>query len=254
MRVGLLSSALFMALGVVVLPVRAEPGSGTGSVEETASIVAPSQGEEPGEAPEGGLSDELDSMEAQAEEAQVDDGEILGVSTKAAGRIEEIVVSARKREESLEETPVSVTALGAGALVEHGVSRLDDIEEMVPNLTFQRNPEGQDAMVRIRGIGTPRASIQFDPGVGIYVDGVFLSRAAGGLIDVLDVQQIEVLRGPQGTLFGKNTVGGALNISTVRPHEDVEGSVLVRAGNFGMVNARGMLNLPIFEDLSLIHI
>ena len=211
-------------------------------------IVAPQEGEEPGEALLGGLSAELDSMDAQAEMATANQGRIPGVSRRATERIEEIVVSARKRAESLEETPVSVTALGASALVEHGVTRLDDIGEMVPNLTFQRNPEGQDAMVRIRGIGTPRASIQFDPGVGIYVDGVFLSRAAGGLIDVLDVQQIEVLRGPQGTLFGKNTVGGALNISTVRPHEDVEGSVRVRVGNFAAINARAMLNLPIVED------
>ena len=248
MRLAIPPAAFVLVLGLVVFPARAESEARVGAVAGTESMVAPSQGEEPGEAPEGGLSDELDSMGAQAEEARADGGEISGVSPKAAGRIEEIVVSARKREEALEETPVSVTALGASALVEHGVSRLDDIEEMVPNLTFQRNPEGQDALVRIRGIGTPRASIQFDPGVGIYVDGVFLPRASGGLIDVLDVQQIEVLRGPQGTLFGKNTVGGALNISTVRPHEEVEGSVLVRAGNFGMVNARGMLNLPIVED------
>ncbi|MEO2167032.1 MAG: TonB-dependent receptor [bacterium] len=224
------------------------PAAGAQTVASEASIVAPGEGEEPGEAAVGGLSAELDSMEAQAEEATKDGGRISGVSANVTRRIEEIVVSARKREESLEETPVSVTALGASALVEHGVTRLDDIQEMVPNLTFQRNPEGQDAMVRIRGIGTPRASIQFDPGVGIYVDGVFLSRSAGGLIDVLDVQQIEVLRGPQGTLFGKNTVGGALNISAVRPHENVEASVLVRAGNFASINARAMLNLPIVED------
>ena len=247
-QVRVLSAAISVALSMAVLPAWAESAPSMGTAPATESMMAPSQGEEQGEAPDGGLSGELDSMEAQFEEARANDGEISGVSPQAARRIEEIVVSARKREEALEETPVSVTALGAGALVEHGVFRLDDIEEMVPNLTFQRNPEGQDAMVRIRGIGTPRASIQFDPGVGIYVDGVFLSRASGGLIDVLDVQQIEVLRGPQGTLFGKNTVGGALNISTVRPHESVEGSVLVRAGNFGMVNARGMLNLPIVED------
>ena len=165
--------------------------------------------------------------------------------------VEEIVVQARKRAELLEDTPVSITALGESALREHGVARLDEIEQLVPNLTFQRNPEGQDALVRIRGIGTPRASIQFDPGVGIYVDGVFLARAAGGLIDVLDVQQVEVLRGPQGTLFGKNTVGGAINITTVRPHEEREGFVFLRPGNLGTLNARAMLNLPILEDVLL---
>jgi iron complex outermembrane receptor protein len=168
--------------------------------------------------------------------------------------VEEIVVQARKRAEALEDTPVSVTALGASTLVDHGVVRLDDIGELVPNLTFQRNPEGQDALVRIRGIGTPRAAIQFDPGVGIYVDGVFLARAAGGLIDVVDVEQIEVLRGPQGTLFGKNTVGGAINISTVRPQQDLGGSVVIRPGNFSSLNARVMLNLPLIEDRLLSRI
>ncbi len=121
--------------------------------------------------------------------------------------MEEIVVRARRREEFLENTPVSVTALGESTLRAAGVQRLDDIRELVPNLTFtsRRNVE---ADVRIRGVGTNTGEIAFDPGVGIFVDGVFLSRSFGGLLDVLDIEQIEVLRGPQGTLFGKNTVGG----------------------------------------------
>lgn len=172
-------------------------------------------------------------------------------SRASANAVEEIVVQARKRAELLEETPISVTALGESVLREHGVTRLDEIQQLVPNLRFQRTPEGQDALVRIRGIGTPRASIQFDPGVGIYVDGVFLARAPGGLIDVLDLQQIEVLRGPQGTLFGKNTVGGAINITTVRPQDELEGFVFLRPGNFNSLNARVMLNVPLVSDVLL---
>ncbi|MFP6663293.1 MAG: TonB-dependent receptor [Deltaproteobacteria bacterium] len=168
--------------------------------------------------------------------------------------IEEIVVQARKRAELIEDTPISVTALGEARLRENGVTRLDDIQQLVPNLSFGRTPEGQDALVRIRGIGTPRASVQFDPGVGIYVDGVFLARAPGALIDVLDVQQIEVLRGPQGTLFGKNTVGGAINISTVKPHEELEAFAFVRPGNFDLLNARMMLNLPLVEERLLARV
>ena len=88
----------------------------------------------------------------------------------------------------------------------------------------------------------------FDPGVGVYIDGVFLPRMIGQLIDVVDVAQVEVLRGPQGTLFGKNTVGGAINITTIKPTEELEAFAFVRAGNFGTVNTRATLNLPIWEN------
>lgn len=186
---------------------------------------------------------EVDAAGAQADAGSPADP-ALGLSSRAQARVEEIVVTARKREELLENTPVSVTALGEATLRAANVQRIDDINELVPNLTFtsRRNVE---ADVRIRGVGANTGEIAFDPGVGLFVDGVFLSRAFGGILDVLDIQQIEVLRGPQGTLFGKNTVGGAVNISTVRPHEELEGFVYLRPGNFGSINTRAMLNTPI---------
>jgi iron complex outermembrane receptor protein len=160
--------------------------------------------------------------------------------------LEEIVVTARKREERLEDTPVSVTALGAAELRDAGVQRVDDLETLVPNLNFQLTSENAAANIRIRGIGTPQAvSIAFDPGVGVYVDGVFLPRTIGTLLDVVDIQQFEVLRGPQGTLFGKNTVGGAINITTVKPHDELEAFLLVRPGNREQVYTQAMLNAPI---------
>jgi len=165
---------------------------------------------------------------------------------EAAPQIEEIVVRARKRAELLEDTPVSVTALGQTQLRQIGATRLDDIQGRVPNLVFATPDDGAAVDIRIRGIGTPQTvSIAFDPGVGVYVDGVFLPRTIGTLVDVIDVEQIEVLRGPQGTLFGKNTVGGAINITTVKPGPDLEGMAMVRAGNFDTVQSRAMLNVPI---------
>ncbi len=172
-----------------------------------------------------------------------------GVSRYEARAVEEIVVQARRREELLEDTPISVTALSETVLREAGVTRLDDIQTLVPNVTFQRDNTGAQTNIRIRGVGTSTIELAFDPGVGVYVDGVYLSRAQGTLIDVVDVQQIEVLRGPQGTLFGKNTVGGAINITTVKPHDELEGFVLVRPGNFDRVDTRFTLNVPIVEDL-----
>ncbi len=199
----------------------------------------------------GGTMDEVDAGEAQAEEALDSGGTASGLSRRATNRVEEIVVQARKRTEFLEDTPVSVTALSASTLREVGVTRLDDIEQLVPNLQFQSGRSGITAGVRIRGIGTASPELAFDPGVGIYIDGVYMPRAFGQIVDVIDVEQIEVLRGPQGTLFGKNTVGGAINMTTVKPHEDLEAFALVRPGNLGLLFTEAMVNVPIVDDLLL---
>ena len=184
-----------------------------------------------------------DAAKAQPGEATAD--EAAGVSRRDAVQVEEIVVQARKRDEFLEDTPISVTALSEATLRETGVLQLDQIQTLVPNLLFTTAGDGIATDIRIRGIGTPQAvSVAFDPGVGVYVDGVFLPRTIGTLLDVLDIQQVEVLRGPQGTLFGKNTVGGAINITTTKPSPDLDGFALVRPGNFDAIHARAMLNIP----------
>ncbi len=164
------------------------------------------------------------------------------------GAIEEIVVRARKRDEFIQDTPVSVTALSESFLNESGVARLDDIQGLAPNIIFNTGLQGLDANIKIRGVGTAIPALAFDPGVGVYMDGVFMPRALGALLDVIDVQQIEVLRGPQGTLFGKNTVGGALLVTTVKPHDEVEGHLRVRAGNFYTVETKATLNVPLVEE------
>ena len=217
--------------------------------------VAPSEYVESIETPTDVSADvmnESDAIEAEADEIQAGDVPAFETRRRQA-QVEEIVVSARRREELLEATPVSVTAISETTLRELGVNRIDDIQQLVPNLTFQTSSTGTEALVYIRGVGTPRALTSFDPGVGIYVDGVFVPRAQGSLLDVVDVAQIEVLRGPQGTLFGKNTVGGAVNITTQKPTDELEAFALVRAGNvdspnsngINLVETRAMLNVPI---------
>lgn len=178
--------------------------------------------------------------------------EDLGDSGQSRNMIEEIVVSARKRSERLEETPVAVTALSEKTLRDAGVTRIDEIQGLVPNLQVSGADSGTEANFVIRGVGTSNTDMAFDPGVGVFIDGVFLPRSVGALLDVVDIEQIEILRGPQGTLFGKNTVGGAINITTTKPKDAIEGFVLVRPGSRKTMLARGMLNLPIgfgpFED------
>ncbi len=194
-----------------------------------------------------GEEDEVDAGAAQA--AAVEDGRATpGLDRPARERIEEIVVSARKRAELLEDTPVAVTVLGETALRQSGITSINQIQDLVPNMTFAQGLAGQAPQIRIRGVGTTTVEPAFDPGVGVYVDGVFLARSIGQLLDTIDIQQIEVLRGPQGTLFGKNTVGGAVSVTTVKPKPEVEGFVFLRPGNYGSIITRAMINLPVFED------
>lgn len=198
-----------------------------------------------------GTTDEADALDAQAEEAKPGGGAAPGLGRKGTAKVEEIVVTARKREEALEDTPVAVTALGAESLRESSVLRIDQLRELVPSLHFQSTPQGNIALFNIRGVGTGDQALQFDPGVAVYLDGVYLPRAPGSLLNVVDVQQIEVLRGPQGTLFGKNSVGGAINITTVKPQPDLEAFAMVRPGNFNAVDTEFMVNVPIVDDVLL---
>ena len=158
--------------------------------------------------------------------------------------VEEIVVRARRRAELLSDTPLSVTALNSEMLLSTQAQNLVDVAALVPNLTILSGRSSQDASVVIRGVGA-FPFIYFDQGVGTYVDGVFLSRQQGALLDIVDLEQVEVLRGPQGTLFGKNTVGGALNVTTVQPKDEFEGFLSVRTGSYSTVDTKATLNIPI---------
>jgi iron complex outermembrane receptor protein len=153
-----------------------------------------------------------------------------------------VVVTARKVEEPLEDTPVSVTPLSAATLEKAEVRRLDEIQDLVPNLTFVTNPNGVAFNALIRGVGQLEEA---EPGVGVYLDGVYLPSTGNALLNVVDIERIEVLRGPQGTLFGKNTIGGAINITSVKPSEELEASGFVRGGNFGTFDSRATLDVPI---------
>ncbi len=164
---------------------------------------------------------------------------------QSLARIEEIVVTARRREEFLEDTPIAITALSAASLENSNITTIDQIQELSPNLTIQTGAGNQTAQISIRGVGTPGVGIAFDPGVGLYIDGVYLPRAQASIFDVVDVESVQVLRGPQGTLFGKNTVGGALSITTIKPADELGALISVRPGNLGAIRTRVSLDIPI---------
>ncbi|MDY0007348.1 MAG: TonB-dependent receptor plug domain-containing protein, partial [Spongiibacteraceae bacterium] len=166
-----------------------------------------------------------------------------------ARALEEVVVTARKREESLQDTPIAITAFSGDQLREAGISNLADFNKTIPNMEVQAgNGNAGVANIYIRGVGQRNTEPNLDSGVGIYLDGVYISRADGALLDVNDLQSVQVLRGPQGTLFGKNTTGGALVFTTNRPGPEFESSVLVRGGNYKRRDAEAMINIPLIDD------
>lgn len=180
---------------------------------------------------------------------ETDDSAAETAGTPAAGFGEEVVVTARRREENLQRVPISITALNGADLEMRSVGDLSELSELVPNLDVSTGggfgDQASEAAVFIRGVGQKDTAIFTDPGVGIYVDGVYLARMNGAVLDLLDVERLEVLRGPQGTLFGKNTNGGAIRLTTRRPGRVFGGRLSATAGDLDRTDARLVLDLPL---------
>ncbi|KZN37811.1 TonB-dependent receptor [Pseudoalteromonas luteoviolacea] len=165
---------------------------------------------------------------------------------------EKIEVTARKRTESLFETPTAITSIGADAIEKGNMSNLDDIGKFVPNLNITRYGVGNaaHASVFIRGIGLQDHIITTDPGVGVYVDGVYLGRQMGSNLSLPNIERVEVLRGPQGTLYGRNTLGGAVNIITKKPGAEDVVRVESKVGSRGRIGADIYTNQTINDEWS----
>ena len=167
--------------------------------------------------------------------------------------IEEIVVTARKRAEGLQDAPISITAMTGEALELRQINSSDKLAQVTPNLTFDANAPTSGhsgaAQIYIRGIGQQDFLGVVDPGVGVYVDGVYYARTIATVFDFLDVERIEVLRGPQGTLFGRNTIGGAITIHSRKPVEELEAEAGVKVGSDSLVETRLNLSGPLADNL-----
>lgn len=171
-------------------------------------------------------------------------------TSTGAGELEQIVVTARRSEENLQSTPVSVTAVTTESLERAQVNNAADLQRLAPNLNIATGSPSVSSFtfVSLRGQTQVNPGSASDPAVGIYIDDVYIPRPSQGLFDFADLQRVEVLRGPQGTLFGRNTTGGALNIVTVEPGGEFDSSVRASYGNFGTVDAGVTANLPIRGD------
>lgn len=160
--------------------------------------------------------------------------------------LEEIVVTAEHREASLQDTQISATALSAQTIEELGISNGTDLGHVAPNLVVNSYQGGKTGIsFNMRGIAENETSVAFDPAVGVYLDDVLLAKNVGSLLDVVDLERIEVLRGPQGTLYGRNTMGGTVNFVTRKPTNELEGKIRLTFGNYGQQDVHGVLNVPL---------
>jgi iron complex outermembrane receptor protein len=170
-------------------------------------------------------------------------------SALLAQELEEIVVTAERRESSLQQTPISVAAFTAETMELKGIENIDDIATFTPNLDIKgsRGTGNSSPTYQIRGLsgggGTGERS------AAMYIDGVFMPRTTGPFMSVLDIERIEVLRGPQGTLFGRNSTGGAIRVFTKQPGPELDGNVRLTAGNFGRGDVTAMVNVPITDTV-----
>ncbi|MCC4233220.1 MULTISPECIES: TonB-dependent receptor [Sphingobium] len=164
--------------------------------------------------------------------------------------IEDIVVTARRTEENIQTTPVAVTALSTEMIKQAQVGDVAGLQRTAPSLSIATGAPGGSGFVyiSIRGMPALNPGVANDPSVATYVDGVYIPRPSQGSADLIDLQRVEVLRGPQGTLFGRNTTGGALNIVTVNPTGDFEGQFRIQGGNYDYRNIDAVLNVPLVGD------
>lgn len=182
-----------------------------------------------------------------------DSAMISNDQTEQEGRVETgigvIVVTARRREESLQDTPISISAFTTQALKQRGIETVTDIGNFTPNVRFNSSTpvsaSNATAAIFIRGIGQNDYQLSADPGVGLYLDGVYISRGVGNVLDVLDIERVEVLRGPQGTLFGRNTIGGAVNVVTRKPGNEFRGNFGLTTGSFERAQLNASVDIPI---------
>ena len=163
--------------------------------------------------------------------------------------LERIEVTARKTAENLQSVPVAVTSIGAEQLAQNGINVMTEVQQFSPNTTLQKSRGTNSTLTAfIRGVGQDDPLWGYEPGVGIYVDDVYIARPQGAVLDIVDVERIEVLRGPQGTLYGKNTIGGAIKYVTKKMSGDFELDLEATFGNYARQDYKVSAKIPVVDD------
>ncbi len=173
----------------------------------------------------------------------------VAVPAMAQPQLEEVIVTAQKREQNLQEVPIAITAYSPAQLEAAGASTIIDIEKSTPNAQLRASRGTNSTLTAfIRGIGQQDPLWGFEPGVGVYLDDVYIARPQGAVMDLMDLERLEILRGPQGTLYGKNTIGGAIKYVTKKMTGEHSGSVKVAVGSHGQNDIKVSNQVPMIED------
>ena len=195
----------------------------------------------------------LDGFETETRRIVIDLGRTASADfTLMPARLTEaVVVTARRVEETVQEVPIPVSVVTGTLMADAGAFNVNRLKEMIPTVQFySTNP--RNSSINVRGLGAPFGLTNdgIEPGVGLYIDGVFYSRPASATLDFLDVERVEVLRGPQGTLFGKNTTAGAINVTTKKPTFSRETDIELNYGNLGFVQGKASFSGPLAEKIA----
>lgn len=163
-----------------------------------------------------------------------------------------IIVTAQKRAQNVQEVPIAISAITGDYLTSRDITSIDGLGAIAPNVKFERGPGSTTiAQIAIRGSVTINPAVTWEPAVGLYLDGVYIAKNQGAIFDVADLARIEVLRGPQGTLYGRNSLAGAVNLVTAKPSGEFGGKLELSYGNFDYKRAKAVLNLPALGPLSI---
>jgi iron complex outermembrane receptor protein len=195
----------------------------------------------------------LDGFEPSVRRTMLEAGQtaVIDVTLSLARFSQSVVVTARRTEEIVQDVPIPVSVVRGDLVADAGAFNVNRLKEMLPTVQFySTNP--RNSAINIRGLGAPFGLTNdgIEPGVGLYIDGVFYARPASAALDFLDVEQVEVLRGPQGTLFGKNTTAGAINVTTRKPRFTPGTEVELNYGSFGFVQAKASITGPVVKHLA----
>jgi iron complex outermembrane recepter protein len=170
-------------------------------------------------------------------------------------QLQEIIVTAQKRTEDVQQVPIAITAINSDTLQQRGITSLSQLSNIAPNVNLDAGTpfSGSDTVLSayIRGIGQDDFAFNLDPGVGVYVDGVYLARSVGANTSMLDVDRVEILKGPQGTLFGRNSIGGAISIVTRDPGNEFTAKGEVTTGSFNRFDSKLTFDVPLISDVLL---
>ncbi|KAJ8138274.1 hypothetical protein OY671_008513, partial [Metschnikowia pulcherrima] len=191
-----------------------------------------------------GLASPAVAAHAQSASAETS----AGAAEEANTGVETITVTARRRAESSQDTPISISAMTGEGIAARGIENVTQIGDFTPNVKFNSSvpvsASNATAAIFIRGIGQNDYQLSADPGVGLYSDGVYISRGVGNVLDVLNIERVEVSRGPQGTSFGRNTIGGAVSVVTKKPSETSNGNIEATTGSFNRFQIKGSIDVP----------